>query len=65
MNEKMVSELKSVSEVDEKAKEMVAYFERTGSYRAADVVRVLGDQRDHCDVFTSQNYGLSSWIVSR
>jgi hypothetical protein len=35
---------------DKREEDARSYFERTGSYRAEDVMAVLGDPREHVDI---------------
>jgi hypothetical protein len=38
-----------------------SYFERTGSYRAEDVMDVLGDPREHVEISSSDTSRVASW----
>jgi hypothetical protein len=50
-------------DADTKAKEADArrHFERTGSYRAEDVARVLGDPRDRVEIKSPDGLRIASW----
>lgn len=50
---------------DTSVSEGARHFERTGSYRAEDVRRVLGDPRDHAELKGDLGLRLASWISSR
>lgn len=50
------------ADAEESKAEARRHFERTGSYRAEDVISVLGDPREHVEIKSSRGMRIASWL---
>ena len=49
------------ADAERKEEDARTYFERTGSYRAEDVMDVLGDPRDRIEIRSPDGSRVASW----
>lgn len=49
------------ADIERKEADARSYFERTGSYRAEDVVDLLGDPRDRVEIKSPDVSRVASW----
>lgn len=60
-NQAQTQEVKKDEETKKREAAASLYYVRTGSYRAVDVLRVLGDPRERVEINAAGGIRLASW----